>query len=419
MSETLGAATLRDRLRRFVPLAGGTGFDQVLSSLSNFLVSIALARGGDARALGEFTLVFSVYVFALALQRALITEPLLSIPGLRGEGDGHDRGAHGAVLVLSGVVATVLALAGLALHMAGLVVLAALYVPLSSQDFHRYRSFRHGRPSRAVRMDGWWALVALLAWPVVGAGGSVVAVAVWGLAGASGLPFGTPGQARPRRPRTAIAWWRREARGLGGSLAIARIALAGGQQVSVVGIAAILGEAALGGLRAAQLLVAPILLSMIAINYIVIPQLARRESRITARDAWVISGAAVGVSAALAGTAWVLREPLYALVFSGAVPIEPVVVAAVLVKIVVDAAALGLTITLKALRTGRSIAVTSCVSTVLAAPVVLAAAARYGIEGAAIALTLQPALFLVGVALGWRGELARRSAHERGVDDVR
>src|ERR1700728_2453863 len=50
--------------------------DQGFSSLSNFVVGVAIARGAGAAALGGFSVAYAGWLVLAAMHRALVTDPM-------------------------------------------------------------------------------------------------------------------------------------------------------------------------------------------------------------------------------------------------------------------------------------------------------------------------------------------------------
>src|ERR687892_232608 len=250
----------RWRIRQVVAL-GWTGLDQLLSSVSNVVVSLAVARAAGVDGLGAYTVAFALSIVVLGFQRALITEPLLAIPASEGP-DGHPRRALGAVAMLAVGSATALVLGGLLSNRSELVALAAVIAFVCLQDAYRYVLFRRRRAHLAAVIDAVWLIASVAGWPLITSRGTATtAVLVWGIgAGLSALLGARIAGVLPSPGRAAIRWWSREARPLGGFLALTSIVYAVGGQVTVLGLATVLGEGALGELRAAQILFGPILL---------------------------------------------------------------------------------------------------------------------------------------------------------------
>ena len=76
--------------------------DQVLSSATNFALSVAVARQVDPRGFGAFGVAMTAYILATGLSRAVVSEPLLVVFSATGDDD-RRRGfadATGTALVL-------------------------------------------------------------------------------------------------------------------------------------------------------------------------------------------------------------------------------------------------------------------------------------------------------------------------------
>jgi O-antigen/teichoic acid export membrane protein len=388
-------------------VAGWVGVDQVMSSLSNFIVSLALARSGSAESLGAYTLMFSVYVFALAVVRSLVSEPLLSLPPVDGTRvDRHDAAALGATIALSGSIAVAIAAAGALIKRPEFVILAVGFVPLAVQDVYRYRAFRRQAAYRAAAMDTVWVIACAGFWTQLttgGTAGTARATAVWVLGGVSGLVVGLLVQrCQPAGWRISYDWWRHEARAFGGSLAVSRVFVAGGRQLALVAIAGILGEAALGGLRVGELIVSPILLGLIALNYVLVPSLASRAHRIQGIHALGVSTVTLAGTAVVAATIWLSQDWILETVFAGGVRPSRLIIAAVLTKLLFDATGTGYSTTLKAQRRGGPIALANSLGAVMMLPFTIGAAYWFGIDAAAWSLVLQPAIALIIYVLSYR-----------------
>src|ERR671919_314924 len=273
----------RWRIRQVVAL-GWTGLDQLLSSVSNVVVSLAVARAAGVDGLGAYPVAFAVPIVVLGFQRALITEPLLAIPASEGP-DGHPRRALGAVAMLAVGSATALVLGGLLSNRSELVALAAVIAFVCLQDAYRYVLFRRRRAHLAAVIDAVWLIASVAGWPLITSRGTATtAVLVWGIgAGLSALLGARIAGVLPSPGRAAIRWWSREARPLGGFLALTSIVYAVGGQVTVLGLATVLGEGALGELRAAQILFGPIALATTAISFFALPRLAAARERLSLR----------------------------------------------------------------------------------------------------------------------------------------
>jgi O-antigen/teichoic acid export membrane protein len=259
---------LRARARRTAgrPFAWGIA-DQACASLASFVLTLTAARALGPSGLGAVFVGFSSYLVVLGLQRALITEPLVaaSAASTPEERNGQTRSALTLVLVTGAVAAAALAGVGLAVggtFGAGIVAFAPWLVPLLTQDVVRFVLFRDGRPGQAVLLDAVW-LAATAAWiPVaLGLGSALGVTGGWGIGCAvtsiTGLVLA---RALPGPPREALHWWSSRARALGSWLVAESLVYSAASYATVLLLGAVLGSAALGGLRAAQSALMPLTL---------------------------------------------------------------------------------------------------------------------------------------------------------------
>lgn len=191
----LGAASERlrqPRLRRRVL----TMSDQAVSSLSNILAAVLVARSFDApEPFGVFGLAMIVYQLVLGAKRSVVGEPLLSLYS-------HVLGPERRRLLpdLLGTAALIsllclLCLAGIAVllgGMAGAALLALAFVLplLLVQDVWRFY-FVVDRPGAALAVDVAWLLTVVVAFPLAPENAGVGwFVTVWGLGAGLGVLLG-------------------------------------------------------------------------------------------------------------------------------------------------------------------------------------------------------------------------------------
>jgi hypothetical protein len=157
---------------------------QALTSLTNALFGVELARIATPRDLGVLSILISVYVVAIAATRVSCSDLYVQVPV-----DGDESKARRAVAEIGVLGGAATAAIGMAVpHRLGLgIVVLVLGMPfLMLQDFERYVSFRN-RPVNAVVGDVTWCGLLL-----VSAGGALVAhrltstvlVVVWVASGA-------------------------------------------------------------------------------------------------------------------------------------------------------------------------------------------------------------------------------------------
>jgi len=281
--------------------------DQGLSSLVNFIVGFLVARSVSEIAFGAFSIAFAAYIVMLVASRALASEPFLirhTHQPLR-----HWRvavaGATGVALLLAAVAGAVFLVLGLVLG--GLVgqALIPLAVVLSGmllQDTLRFAFIARGRPVAAFLCDLAWILLlvpGLLSLHLLGdttAGGAIL---VWGF---SALLVATVGLAMSGiRPsvRAATGWWRRH-RDIGPRYVAEGLMSLAASQTTVVVVGAIVGLAAAGGLRGAQLLVGPMQVLLIGLTIVAIPE---GVDIFRSRGGRGLTIASIGVTFGLTGTA--------------------------------------------------------------------------------------------------------------------
>ena len=196
-------AVLR-RLRSHAVRRIGWGLaDQVVSSLTNFAVSIYVVHALGAAQFGAFSLAYVTYGFALNASRGLATDPLMvrfsgtDLPTWRRAV--ADCTGTAAVMGLA-AGACVLAAAAVLSGAAGAAFLAlGLTLPgLLLQDSWRYSFFALGRGSQAFLNDTIWALTlvpALVVLRVTGHADVFWFVFAWGVTATIAAAVG-PWQAR-------------------------------------------------------------------------------------------------------------------------------------------------------------------------------------------------------------------------------
>ena len=246
--------------------AATTLLDQGFSSVSNFAVGVAVARVAGVAGLGAFAFAYAGWLVLADLHRALITDPMAIEGDVRGSGAsrGIQRGFAAEVLLGSG--ATVLfALLGAVLTLVhartfgtGMLCLAPWLPLLLVQDYWRWVSFMSQQPRRALANDTVFIVVqgaAFVAIVITHVHSVAAVITAWGLGGAAGAIYGLRQQHVVPSLRGGLSLlrsrWRMSKWLVGTSLTGW-----GSSQAYVYVAGAILGPAGLGGLKAAQTLVA-------------------------------------------------------------------------------------------------------------------------------------------------------------------
>ena len=289
--------------------------DQGLSSLTNFAAALVVARTLGLDSLGGYAVAFTTFTLAVELGRALGVEALAIRIGGVDESDGVDGAVSVAALV--GVVAAAVAVpaglvvggpVGQALLSMSLFVIFAVV-----QDALRTSFIAVGRPGRAIVSDGAWVLVQVLSlvWllrlpePSAGAG-----VAAWGMAAAVAAVFTILVFDVRVRPALALRWLRTHVDLWPGLLGEALLR-AGLFQVTILVVAAIVGAAEMGRLRAAQVLFGPASMAVLLAPQIGVPEAVRRHTAAGVRRVAVTTAAVlVGLTLATALVVLVLPDSL-------------------------------------------------------------------------------------------------------------
>jgi hypothetical protein len=233
---------------------------QGVSSASNFVLVVALARGNSQHLFGAFALNLTILMFAMSVSRSLIVEPLLATDF---SGSDEARLAERQALTASVCTGLITSLAALVVSRAFegharrvALTAAAVATPLLVQDAYRYVFFARRQPLRAGVIDTIWlaSFVALLQ-PTFSPR-AATGLLCWGfgalisLIAASLLSGVGPGPS----PR---AWLRRTSH-LGPRYVAEFLVVSGCAQLTLAGLATVSGLGAVGSLKAAQTLFGPI-----------------------------------------------------------------------------------------------------------------------------------------------------------------
>jgi O-antigen/teichoic acid export membrane protein len=264
----MSATWLRDRWPRrgsAAARASTTMIDQGVASASNFIVGIVVARISGPAGLGAFALAYMVWILLTMLYRATITEPMVILGDMRRDDkDETVRRGFAAVVTfgamtacLTAAIGTTCLVVGQHTFGVGLLSVAPWVLVLVLQDYWRMIGFMESTPKKSLHNDLVFNAVQAMAFGVILAVGlhSVFAViSAWGLGAAVASLYGLwQFSVRPTfrgggaflRSRWSTSRW----------LASERVVNWGSAQLNLIVAGALLGPAALGGLKAAQGLV--------------------------------------------------------------------------------------------------------------------------------------------------------------------
>ncbi len=283
--------------------------DQAMSSISNFVVNIYIARTLGAAQYGAFALAYVTYGFAINASRGLSTDPLL----VRFSGTSL-RTWRRAVASCTGTATVMGLVAGICVLTAsmlcsGTTSLAFLALGLTLpglllQDSWRFAFFAHGRARQAFLNDTIWTVTLLPALMLVRRTGHADVfwlVLAWGAAAAVAAAVGAL-QARVLPKVTGASAWVQSHRDLGPRYLAEGTLNSSQNQLRNYGVGLILGLAALGYVQAASTLMGPFMVIFFGMGLVLLPE-ATRILRNSPRHLALFCACASG-GLALLGLAW-------------------------------------------------------------------------------------------------------------------
>lgn len=275
--------------------------DQAVSSATNALLSVMVARQASAVGFGAFGIAYTVYLFSLGFTRAVAAEPLLirRPAAVRSDpsGDGAAVGGVGSAAGVAGVVRGAVGSAAGAAIVIGVLIglgcaaaavaiggqIGAALLPLGIglpallvQDVWRFELIAGGRGRDATVNDLVWGVTlvgALAIAPKASEAGLAPLVVAWVGTGALAAVLGawqTSAVPAPMRARR----WLREQRDLIPHLVLEFLARTGGRQLTVFAVGLVSGLAALGAIRAAEVVFGPLNVILLGANVSAVPHIA-------------------------------------------------------------------------------------------------------------------------------------------------
>ncbi len=280
-----------------------------MCSLTNFLLSIYVARTLGAAQFGAFTLAYVTYGFAINASRGLSIEPLL----VRFSGTNLQAwrrataGSTGTALLVGFVTGTcALAVAPLVGGATGEAFLGlGLMLPaLLLQDSWRYAFFAHGQGHLAFINDAVWAAVQIPLLLYVKASGHAnvfTFVLAWGAGAFVGAAFGVF-QSRVVPNLKSAKDWLVQHRDLGPRFFLENTGGNAADTFRSYGVSYVLGVAAVGDIQAAAVLMGPFKIIFYGLGMITIPEAARLLRRSPRRLPLFCGAASAGLT--LVATVW-------------------------------------------------------------------------------------------------------------------
>jgi O-antigen/teichoic acid export membrane protein len=283
--------------------------DQVISSLTNFAVSIYVVRTLGAVQFGVFSLVYVTYAFALNASRGLATDPLLVRFSVTNQAIWRTAVAKctGTAAVVGLIVGSCVLAAATVIGGktgSGFLALGLTLPGLMLQDSWRYSFFALGRGSQAFLNDVVWGLTlipALVLLRVTHHADVFWFILAWGLTACIAAVIGTI-QARvvPKLPR--IWEWLSQHRDLGLRYFAEGTSNSVANQLRIYGLGLLLGLAAVGYIQAVSTLSGPITILWLGMSLTAVPEGARVLRRSPRHLLIFCVATSAGMS--LAGLAW-------------------------------------------------------------------------------------------------------------------
>lgn len=262
--------------------------DQGISSLSNFALGIFVARTFGASNFGAFALAFLTYTVVINAARGLATDPLL----VRYSGD-QDLRWRQAASSATGMALAVGIASGALCVVAGLLLpepLGTTFVALgiglpglALQDSWRFTFFACSRGALAFVNDLFWTVLlvaTLVLLDYQGAGSEVRCMLAFSATATVAAALGALQARVLPRPGGAVKWLRTQ-RDLSVRYLLENVSMSGALQVRSFLLGAVAGLAAVGYVRASEILMAPFAVVLMGISGVAVPE----ASRVFHRDA--------------------------------------------------------------------------------------------------------------------------------------
>ncbi|MFZ1288198.1 MAG: hypothetical protein WAR57_14300 [Candidatus Phosphoribacter sp.] len=279
----------RSRLK-LAQRAGWNLANQLLSAMSNVVLAIVVARTQDAQAFGAFSVSFLVFGIAVAVERALVGQPLQILHSADSPDSFRRAATQGLTAVLGiGVIAsftTATAGALIGAEVGQVLYVTAVVLPaLVLQDACRMAFFAMRDPRSATSLDLLWTVALFVGVAVLlydGQGSVSALVLVWGASAALSALIGFLLLGAWPRPRTARGWLRRRGR-LSGYLLAEYVVGLGTVQIGILLTGVIAGAEDVGSLRGGQVILGPLGILGAAAFAFALPELAKRTGMVPRR----------------------------------------------------------------------------------------------------------------------------------------
>lgn len=306
----------RRRTFRLALRVGWGVADQGISSLSNLLMGVLVARAVSPEAFGGYAVVYTTFAFVLSANRGPSTDPLLVRHSGERTAQWREAIAAATGCALGIGIATGALCVGIGLLLpanlsAGFIALGIGLPGILLQDSWRFGFFSCGRPQLAFLADLLWgvlqagALIAILATHHLTV---FTAVLAFGLtAGAAGVGAAVVGGIAPNPSR--IPSWLAQTRSLGARYLVENLSIGLSRQLRITLVGVIAGLAAVGAIRGAEILAGPLTMLAAGVSQVAVPEakevLERAPHRLE-RFCFALGVPQVGLAAAWGAVAFVL-----------------------------------------------------------------------------------------------------------------
>jgi O-antigen/teichoic acid export membrane protein len=384
--------SIREARRHAV--ASGTAWsivDQGVSSLTNLVGGIVVARVGGPSTYGEFAVATGIYLAVLGFQRNLISTPLVVTSAAENPSRSSRSVSCARTATIIYGIAVALLVAAIGATTTGLLQNACLAIApwlplLVLQDFWRSVLFLNRRARSAVVNDAVWALGLLAAVPLLEIRNLAGLTAFWAAGGALAAVVGIV-QVRCDNVgfRKGFVWWLDSARRCGVWFGLDHVAYSVIAQGSVFIIAGVGGAHAAGGVRAITVLLAPIGVLSAGAAATGLPLLARIATSDRARSRRIAS--TWSTLLVLAGALWAMvllgpaREALPKVFGASFESARPALIPIVLAHLI-TVSTVGIELYLSAIARAQDRLRARMVAGALALPLLGLLTARLGILGA-------------------------------------
>ncbi len=256
--------------------------DQGISSLSNFALGLFVANSFGASSFGAFALAFVTYTVVINAARGLATDPLL----VRHSGPMSERwrqatsSAAGTALAVGAVAGALCILAGLLLPPPvglGFIVLGVGLPGLALQDSWRFAFFACGRGSSAFINDLFWTALLVVALVLIhqqGDGSAELCLLAFGGTATLAAVLGGIQAGTLPRPLQARQWLRTHST-LAVRYLIENVSISGAAQIRSFVLGGVAGLAAVGHVRASEILMGPFYVVLMGISQVAVPEASR------------------------------------------------------------------------------------------------------------------------------------------------